>query len=64
VGIREWEIRMRIVGSRARRKFDDEGCGTTDVWVEGREWDIDMNIGDEIGLAEGLELRQNIDGDR
>jgi hypothetical protein len=35
---------MRIVGPRARRKFDDEECGTADVWVEGQEWDIDMNI--------------------
>jgi len=35
--MKEWEMRMRIVGSRARRKFDDEECGTTDVWVEGWE---------------------------
>lgn len=40
--MKEWEI--RIVGSRARRKFDGEECGTTDVWMESREWDIDMNI--------------------
>jgi hypothetical protein len=42
--MREWEMRMRIVESRPRRKFDDEKCGTTDVWVEGLECDIDMNM--------------------
>ena len=42
--MKEWEMRMRIVGSRPRRKFDDEIYGTTDVWVEGREWDIDMKM--------------------
>jgi hypothetical protein len=29
--MREWEMRIGIVGSRTRRKFDDEKCGTTDV---------------------------------
>jgi len=43
VGMTEWEMRMRLVRSRARRQFGGEKCGTTDVRVEGREWDIDMN---------------------
>jgi hypothetical protein len=42
VGIREWE--MRNLGSKARRKIDDEECGAADVWEEGRERDIDMNM--------------------